>query len=70
MVLGITITKVDGPMTDRNYKAANIESPPYNSNIPVSKSGVIVVDTEKLIKQSSVTTNGTTTTTTTTSTEK
>ncbi|XP_063914830.1 uncharacterized protein LOC135131174 isoform X2 [Zophobas morio] len=57
---GITITKVDGPMTDRNYKAANIESPPYNSNIPVSKSGVIVVDTEKLIKQSSVTTNGTT----------
>jgi hypothetical protein len=67
---GITITKVDGPMTDRNYKAANIESPPYNSNIPVSKSGVIVVDTEKLIKQSSVTTNGTTTTTTTTSSKK
>lgn len=49
-------------MTDRNYKATNIESPPYNSNIPVSKSGVIVVDTEKLIKQSSVTTNGTTAT--------
>ncbi|EFA10828.2 uncharacterized protein LOC103314876 isoform X2 [Tribolium castaneum] len=58
---GITITKVDGPMTDRNYKATNIESPPYSSNIPVSKSGVIVVDTEKLIKQSNVTTNGTTT---------
>ncbi|RZC36164.1 uncharacterized protein BDFB_000175, partial [Asbolus verrucosus] len=58
---GITITKVDGPMTDRNYKTSNIENPPYNSNIPVSKSGVIVVDTEKLIKQSSVTSiNGTT----------
>ncbi|XP_044256966.1 uncharacterized protein LOC123006505 [Tribolium madens] len=54
---GITITKVDGPMTDRNYKATNIESPPYSSNIPVSKSGVIVVDTEKLIKQSSATTS-------------
>lgn len=53
---GITITKVDGPITDRNYKATNIENHSYNSNIPVSKSGVIVVDTEKLIKQSSTVT--------------
>lgn len=39
-------------MTDRHYKNSAAPNHPYNSNIPVSKSGVIVVDTEKLIKQS------------------
>lgn len=54
LCLGITITKVDGPVTSRNCKAtpANIPATPQNSKVPVSKSGVIVVDTEKLIQQS------------------
>lgn len=41
-------------MANRNCKAgpANIPAPTQNSKVPVSKSGVIVVDTEKLIQQS------------------
>lgn len=41
-------------MTSRNNKATpvNIPAQPQNSKVPVSKSGVIVVDTEKLIQQS------------------
>ncbi|KAF2881865.1 hypothetical protein ILUMI_24297 [Ignelater luminosus] len=53
---GITITKIEGPPANRNCKASSnsntsTASTP-NSNVPVSKSGVIVVDTEKLIQQS------------------
>lgn len=58
---GITITKVDGPVANRNkvtqpppQPASNphTASPHQNSRVPMSKSGVIVVDTEKLIQQS------------------
>uniref|UniRef100_A0A1Y1NCD2 FAM193 C-terminal domain-containing protein n=1 Tax=Photinus pyralis TaxID=7054 RepID=A0A1Y1NCD2_PHOPY len=52
---GITITKIEGPPTNRNCKNANNTSSTaanQNPNVPVSKSGVIVVDTEKLIQQS------------------
>lgn len=45
---GITITKVEGPITNRNYPVPNPEDKkgqPSNT----AKSGVIVVDTEKLI---------------------
>ncbi|XP_045482937.1 myb-like protein P isoform X2 [Harmonia axyridis] len=48
---GITITKIDGPSSNNrnNYQIA-MNDPPGNSNVPVNnKSGVIVVDTEKLI---------------------
>lgn len=58
---GITITKVDGPVANRNkvapptaQPATNTHTTPshQNSRVPMSKSGVIVVDTEKLIQQS------------------
>lgn len=58
---GITITKVDGPVANRNkiappppQPATNTHTAPthQNSRVPMSKSGVIVVDTEKLIQQS------------------
>ncbi|XP_018327102.1 uncharacterized protein LOC108738255 isoform X2 [Agrilus planipennis] len=56
---GITITKIDGPAVNRSFK--NVSStmdttPKFSSSIGSSasgnKSGVIVVDTEKLIQQS------------------
>lgn len=46
---------MDGPLTNRNSKITNSTIPQpvqQNSKVPVSKSGVIVVDTEKLIQQS------------------
>lgn len=62
---GITITKVDGPVANRNKTAPPVQhthpqpaanahtAPPHHSSrVPMSKSGVIVVDTEKLIQQS------------------
>lgn len=52
---GITITKVDGPVANKSKVTAptsNIQTS-QNSRVPMSKSGVIVVDTEKLIQQSS-----------------
>lgn len=52
---GITITKVEGPVSNRNLKSANLQDQSQGSTINVNKSGVIVVDTEKLIQQ----TNGT-----------
>ncbi|XP_044765218.1 uncharacterized protein LOC123321601 isoform X2 [Coccinella septempunctata] len=48
---GITITKIDGPSSNNknNYRIA-MNQDSGNSNVPVNnKSGVIVVDTEKLI---------------------
>ncbi|CAG9816498.1 unnamed protein product [Phaedon cochleariae] len=45
---GITITKVEGPVPNRNYQVGNVEDR-KGSTINVDKSGVIVVDTEKLI---------------------
>ncbi|XP_017769806.1 PREDICTED: stress response protein NST1-like [Nicrophorus vespilloides] len=48
---GITITKVNGPLAAR--KTPNVQSTAEYNGVPVSKSGVIVVDTEKLIQQSS-----------------
>ncbi|GJQ65730.1 hypothetical protein Trydic_g11915 [Trypoxylus dichotomus] len=52
---GITITKVNGPLkckpTSNSSSTANTSSQ-YPNVPPVSKSGVIVVDTEKLIQQS------------------
>ncbi|CAH0561800.1 unnamed protein product [Brassicogethes aeneus] len=49
---GITITKVEGPISNRNFKASNLQDQPPGSTINVGgKSGVIVVDTEKLIQQ-------------------
>lgn len=48
--LGITITKVDGPVSSRNYHVGNMEDQ-KGPSINVGKSGVIVVDTEKLIQQ-------------------
>ncbi|XP_049826647.1 uncharacterized protein LOC109608344 isoform X2 [Aethina tumida] len=48
---GITITKVEGPISNRTYKATNLQDQPPSSTINVGKSGVIVVDTEKLIQQ-------------------
>ncbi|CAG9855308.1 unnamed protein product [Phyllotreta striolata] len=47
---GITITKVEGPVSNRNYPANNAADQ-KGSSINVSKSGVIVVDTEKLVQQ-------------------
>lgn len=53
---GITITKVDGPVANRNKiptsAPTTATSQHQNSRVPMSKSGVIVVDTEKLIQQS------------------
>lgn len=63
---GITITKVDGPVANRNKPTPPPPPPPthqpahtytapshyHSSRVPMSKSGVIVVDTEKLIQQS------------------
>lgn len=46
---GITITKVEGPASNRNYQFEKIEQ--KNSTLNVGgKSGVIVVDTEKLMQ--------------------
>lgn len=53
--LGITITKVNGPLKSKptpNSPPTNTSSSQYSNVPPVSKSGVIVVDTEKLIQQS------------------
>ncbi|KAG5898856.1 hypothetical protein JTB14_014283 [Gonioctena quinquepunctata] len=44
---GITITKVEGPVSNRNYPVSNGEDQ-KGTTINVGKSGVIVVDTEKL----------------------
>ncbi|CAH1955558.1 unnamed protein product [Acanthoscelides obtectus] len=47
---GITITKIEGPVSNRNYKVGNIDEERGGPTINVGKSGVIVVDTEKLIQ--------------------
>lgn len=47
--IGITITKVEGPVSNRCYQVTNMEDQ-KGSAINVGKSGVIVVDTEKLIQ--------------------
>ncbi|XP_056645374.1 putative autophagy-related protein 11 [Diorhabda sublineata] len=47
---GITITKVEAPVLSYNNQAENKEGP-NGPTINVGKSGVIVVDTEKLIQQ-------------------
>lgn len=44
---GITITKVEGPVTNKNY----LGSDSNKSSSVMGKSGVIVVDTEKLIQK-------------------
>ncbi|CAH1121443.1 unnamed protein product [Ceutorhynchus assimilis] len=44
---GITLTKIEGPVSNLNYS----ESDSANRSSMMSKSGVIVVDTEKLIKK-------------------
>ncbi|KAL1493317.1 hypothetical protein ABEB36_011394 [Hypothenemus hampei] len=44
---GITITKVDGPVTNKTY----LTSDTSNGSSVLGKSGVIVVDTEKLIQK-------------------
>ncbi|XP_076261851.1 uncharacterized protein LOC143197350 isoform X1 [Rhynchophorus ferrugineus] len=44
---GITITKVEGPVSNKNYLASDSNK---NSSV-LGKSGVIVVDTEKLIQR-------------------
>ncbi|XP_065165621.1 putative mediator of RNA polymerase II transcription subunit 26 isoform X2 [Atheta coriaria] len=49
---GITITKVSGPLTNRK---SSTSQPNEYPDVPVSKSGVIVVDTEKLIQQQTAT---------------
>lgn len=50
--LGITITKVNGPIVNKTCKTnGSVSTHPYQS-VPVNKSGVIVVETEKLIQQS------------------
>ncbi|KAJ8923728.1 hypothetical protein NQ315_010309 [Exocentrus adspersus] len=56
---GITITKVEGPISNRCYQVGNMEDQ-KGSAINVGKSGVIVVDTEKLIqnKQNTEATQG------------
>ncbi|XP_028141077.1 uncharacterized protein LOC114335109 [Diabrotica virgifera virgifera] len=56
---GITITKIDGPVSIKNFQAANAEEQ-KGSSLNATKSGVIVVDTEKLIhkKQNNEATNG------------
>nr|CAI5857382.1 unnamed protein product [Callosobruchus analis] len=46
---GITITKIEGPVSNRNYQVGNVEEQ-KGPTINVGKSGVIVVDTEKLIQ--------------------
>lgn len=49
MLAGITITKVEGPISKRNYQVGSVNQ--KNSSLNVGgKSGVIVVDTEKLIR--------------------
>lgn len=47
---GITITKVEAPVSNRNNQVPNMEGQ-NGPTINVGKSGVIVVDTEKLIQQ-------------------
>nr|CAH7761108.1 unnamed protein product [Callosobruchus chinensis] len=46
---GITITKIEGPVSNRNYQVGTLEEQ-KGPTINVGKSGVIVVDTEKLIQ--------------------
>lgn len=49
---GITITKVNGPIINKTCKTnESLTTHPYQT-VPVNKSGVIVVETEKLIQQS------------------
>lgn len=48
---GITITKVDGPVSNKNYKVLNEIGDGVSHD---NKKGVIVVDTEKLIKKTNV----------------
>lgn len=60
---GITITKVNGPLTNKNCKSNENKGKSANANNvhqipPVNKSGVIVVETEKLIQQSMSTSSG------------